>query len=472
MSSPYSSTPVTGYNANPPPDDGTLGANNLVTWAVVKNKLGDPLNVFAAAVNSALVTAFGKTLSGGSVVNTAVNYAAGAADQGRLIRTTVAAVVVTTPDVTSVSAPFVFAVLNNSTGGATVGGFAGTQTIDGSTSITLPAGAGVILASDGSNWYTFGQTAAAFAVVPQGRLTLTSGTPVITADVNAGTQVFYSPYLGIQLPIPNGTSWHTNTFAELTLNLNATNYIANTIYDVFVFLDPADNATVKIGTGPAWSNSGAGTGARGTGAGTTEIVRLGGLWTNNNAITMRNDTTTYSVLTKCATYVGSICITGTNGQIACHISTGQTRKFGVWNAYNRTRIALQVLDTTASWIYASGTIRQSNAAAGNQAIVFSGLAEEWFDIVFSEDVQSAPSGTTVGPCIGIGYNSTTAFSGTRGRLEITGTITLNVTLLSRYDGPPAIGINNVNCCEQSVDANNATFFGSSTKFLLRAAWNG
>jgi hypothetical protein len=151
----YPSTPVTGYNANPPPDDGTQVSTNLERWSDVKTKIGDPLNVFAGAVDGNLTAAFGKTLDGATVVSTGTTYVMSAADQGRLIVVTVAGVVVTTPSAAVVGAPFTFAISNQSNGTITLDGF-GAQTVDGLTVQTLKAGSGAVVKTDGSNWFTFG----------------------------------------------------------------------------------------------------------------------------------------------------------------------------------------------------------------------------------------------------------------------------------------------------------------------------
>lgn len=466
MSSPYTSTTVSGYNTNPPPDDGTTGANNLITWAGVKTKLGDPLNTFASSVNSNLVTAFGKVFGGGSVVTTAVDYAAGAADQGRLIRVTVASKTVTTPDATSVNAPFTFVVTNGSASGINVAGFGGTQTVDGSASISIPAAGGCILYTDGANWFTTGQFAISTNVtIPQGRLTLTSGTPVLSGDVTAATAVYYTPYIGNQIPIPNGTTFIGNNFTELTLTLNNVNYVANTIYDVFVFLN---SGTVTIGTGPAWSTSTAGSGARGTGAGTTELTRLNGMYTNNVSITARNNATTYSVSAKSATYVGSIFLDGTNGQISCHFSTGQNRKFGLWNAYNRNKIVLRVLDTTASWDYSTNAFRASNNSTNNKFTCFTGLAEEWVDCFFKQRIRTSASGT--GAFIGLGVNSTTVASGIQPAFSPSSDTV--ASLATEFSIAPGLGINNVTSLESGNGTITATFSGTSANMICRGQWMG
>ena len=157
MGALYPGTSVSGYNSNPPPDDGTTVATNLQKWADVKSKIGDPLNTFAASADSNITSAFGKTTDGASVVSTAVDYAATAADQGRLIKVTVSGKTVTTPDAGTVGAPFVFRVLNNSSGTITLAGNAtGAQTIDGSTTQVIQPGSGCTLKTDGTNWFTGG----------------------------------------------------------------------------------------------------------------------------------------------------------------------------------------------------------------------------------------------------------------------------------------------------------------------------
>lgn len=158
MSSVYTSTTVSGYNSNPPPDDGTTGANNKITWAGIKSKLSDPLNTYAAAENTAITTAFGKTLDGAGTATSAVDYPAGASDQGRLVIVTVSGKVVTTPDATVVLSPFVFGVLNQSTGNINITGNnpGVAQTVDGSTTQVLGPGQGCLVQTDGANWFTTG----------------------------------------------------------------------------------------------------------------------------------------------------------------------------------------------------------------------------------------------------------------------------------------------------------------------------
>jgi hypothetical protein len=191
---------------------------------------------------------------------------------------------------------------------------------------------------------------------PQGYLTLTTLTPILASDVSAGTSVYYTPYTGNLIPIYNGTAFVVTSFSELTMAMNS-NHVASTLYDFFVI---SDGGTVRLVTGPAWNTSTAGSGARGTGAGTTEIERVNGLWVNKNAMTARYGATTVSVALRQGTYVGSMFVDGTNGQVSCHRTWGQSRKWGIWNAYNRALVILKAGDSTATWTYATATVRPSN----------------------------------------------------------------------------------------------------------------
>lgn len=307
-------------------------------------------------------------------------------------------------------------------------------------------------------------TAAAVVLPPQGYLTLTSGTPVIPSDVTGATSLFYTPYVGTLIPIYNGASFVPTTFSELTMTLTSSQAL-NTIYDLFVF---SNSGVPTLVSGPAWSTSTAGSGARGTGASTTQLTRLNGIWVNAVQISGRNGSTTYTIPASLATYVGSMNIDGTAGQLSCYRSWGQSRKWGLWNTYNRAPIYLAIGDSTASWTYASGTIRESNGSTVNIGTSFCGLAECVVAADFRQVTQNASaSGLTDG--IGIGYNSTTASSGVFGFGSHAGSVVASVS--SQYAAPPSLGINNFVCLEAS-GSNTTTFFGTQTNMQMLISYYG
>jgi hypothetical protein len=306
---------------------------------------------------------------------------------------------------------------------------------------------------------------------PQGYLTLTSGTAVIPGDVSAATAVYYTPFIGSLCPIYDGVQFNPVTFAELTLTLSS-NHLASTIYDCFV---AKDSGSPIIGTGPAWNNSAAGSGSRGTGGGTTELERVSGLWVNKNAITLRNGSTLYSIAARQATFVGSLFMDGTNGQITCHRSYGQSRKWGVWNQFSRQRITLKAGDSTATWAYSNATIRQSNAATGNKIIPFCGMAESQIDATFIQNITHAGA-VAANPNIGIGLDSTTTISGKKGAMKngaVTGTDAPGAAnLTARYIHSGLLGISNLNMLEASIGAANVTYVGAESDMLMTCQYEG
>lgn len=320
-------------------------------------------------------------------------------------------------------------------------------------------------------WTAVNATAAAAIVpAPQGYLTLTSGTPIIPSDVTASTAVIYTPYVGNLVPIYNGTGFSPTVFSELTLTLTSSQAI-NTIYDVFVF----NNAGVQtLVTGPAWSSSTAGSCSRGTGAGTTALSRLSGIWVNSVSMSARNGATTYTIPASQATYLGSIFIDGTAGQVSCYRSYGQSRKWGVWNAYNRASIYLKAGDGTATWtVGGAGVYRAANGSTANSLTIFSGLAEETYlmtGLMFATATIGATGSSEV--VAGIGYNSVTAQSGSSPFTQIgavSSTISAALFSTAQYNAPPALGINVITLLE--AFAGTAPIAQGTERFnLLTAQW--
>lgn len=329
-----------------------------------------------------------------------------------------------------------------------------------------------------AGWTAINASAATPSVPPpQGYLTLVTGTPVITSDQASKTTVYYTPDKGNLIPIYNGSSFTPTTFSELSLTLVAS-HVASTIYDIFVW---SESGVVTLGTGPAWSVSTAGSGARGTGASTTELTRVQGFLVNAVSMTTRNGNTTYTVGANLATYVGSIFMDGTNGEVTCHRSFGQSRKFGLWNAYNRRLIVLRAGDGTASWSYITNTIRSSNNDATNSLTTFCGLAEELIDINFTQNIHVVSDNSTIVEGIaGIGFNSTSAMSGKRGKGASIGDIAFGgdnyYDVMAEYTPAPSLGINTISALETApqTGAGSAalTWFGGEDDMLLQARWMG
>lgn len=310
---------------------------------------------------------------------------------------------------------------------------------------------------------------------PQGRLTPTSGTPVLSTDALAATAVYYEPFVGNLIPVYNGSTMVATEFTALTLTL-ASQHTASSIFDVFVFLN---SGVPTLVTGPAWTTATAGAGARGTGASTTELTRVKGIWVNAVQITGRNGATTYTIGANLATYVGSLYMDGTNGQVTCHVAYGQSRKWGVWNAYNRRLIRLIAGDSTASWSYTTNTIRAANGSSSNSLDTFSGLPEELFK--FKYDVYanfSVSGGGLFLPKNYIGYNSTSSGSGRNGAIIANadsanaGAIQGAGVLTAEHSVVPTIGYNRITALETGGGSSSCTWNGTSATMLLSGEWWG
>jgi hypothetical protein len=302
---------------------------------------------------------------------------------------------------------------------------------------------------------------------PQGRLTLSSGVPVMTTDFAGATTIYYAPYVGQYVPIYNGVVQQLSQFTSSTTDTVGlsialgTSWAANTIYDVFVGLN---SSTVTMCTGPAWTNSGAGTSTRGSNAGTTQLALFNGLWTNAVSMTCRfNNTTTFSCAVNQCTYVGSFITNGSTGTIDFKGPSGSVGAGGVldcicvWNAYNQVRGRSFNGDSTASWTYTTATFRQANASASNQVNMLQGLTGNSIYALNS----CLPSNTTANLSLvcGIGIDSTSSNSAT---LSFTQSIVNTVvTSTGLYTGSLGVGFHNIVRLEYSQVAGTTTWFGSN-----------
>lgn len=315
--------------------------------------------------------------------------------------------------------------------------------------------------------YVAAQIAALMRNAMQGRLTLTSATPVTTSDVTAATAVYYTPYIGDLVAICNGTTFSGTTFTELTLNLASnsgyTNYHqSGKGFDVFVY---SDAGTLRLGTGPAWSSDT----ARGTGAGTTEIERYKGMWVNKNTIALRwgsnSSDTTSSVGIRQATYVGSIYCTA-NGQ-----TEDSMAKRNVWNCYNRAERQLKVVDTTDSWSYTLAAFRQVRAQTSNQVDVLRGLDEDLVDL--KAYLTAVNNNASVNIITAIGLDSTTAKAADcLVGYQYIHVANYYVALHAKYDGLPGLGKHSLTWLEYSAATGTTTFIGDGGTTIMQSGLIG
>lgn len=281
----------------------------------------------------------------------------------------------------------------------------------------------------------FAIPAQAQVLTPQGRLSLTSGVAVQTADVSATSSVYYVCARGNNVQI-NGTNLTIGS-CNLTLTLTSGNNASGSVYDIVTI---NNSGTLAICTPVAWTS----TTNRGTGAGTAEI-RIGsdGLWENANTYTYcYNGATDYgSISAGNAKVVGSVYTTaaGQTSEVFAPAATagGGAPVLGLYNFYNRERVIATSRDSS-DWTYNSATYRAADNSNNNRVSWLDGLGQSQVAISYAQGVQPP-----VNNCAGVGVNIDTTTgtpSGGIGGYAFQGTATNNNDDMMLYSGKAYRGL--------------------------------
>ena len=286
---------------------------------------------------------------------------------------------------------------------------------------------------------------------PGGRLTLTTAVPVTTGDVTGATTIYYTPYVNDVVSIYNGTQFIPTTFTELsqatTDNTKSTTAVANNSnYDLFVW---NDSGTIRCTRGPAWSSDT----ARGTGAGTTELELVKGIYLNKVAITNGPGANR-------GTYVGTVRSNG-----SAQINDSVLLRM-VWNAYNRRPRPMSVVDTTDNWNYTTLTWRQARATATNQLAFVRGLNED--EVLAVARAAYSNSSLAVIGSAGIGLDSTSANSAQTFQSATAYAANNLAPASAEYRGFPGLGYHYLAWLEISQATGTGTFYGDAGTTLLQS----
>lgn len=257
------------------------------------------------------------------------------------------------------------------------------------------------------------------------RLTLSPGSPVPLLDVTAGTTLYLSPYTSGSIALYDGASWVRFDTAEVSLALAG--LTASTNYDVFAYSSGA-NVVLEL---TAWTNNV---------ARATALVRQDGVLVRSGSVTRR--------------YVGTIRATGAT---TCEDTV--TQRF-VYNADNQIERHLLITDATASWTYASTTVRQVRATGTNRVELVLGSVGNVNALALGQFRGSA-SGLAYLP--GVGLDTTTVNSALPIYNGSTAAFATEVLMASAaYDGALIAGYHAVNWLESIASAASVTIYGTST----------
>jgi hypothetical protein len=257
-------------------------------------------------------------------------------------------------------------------------------------------------------------------VLCEGRLTLTTGVAVTTADVTAATTLYFTPYRGSRISTYSGAVWSTSTFTEKSITLAS--LTAGLPYDCFIV-----DSTLALEL-LAWTN---------TTTRATALVLQDGVLVKSGATTRR--------------YLGTICIAAT-GQ--CEDSV--LKRF-VFNYYNQLQRPMRAVDTTDTWTYATAAWRQARATAANKVEYVCGISEA----LVRADVQGGQQSVSTAAGInGIGVDSTTVNSAQLNNQAFApGSAGTRLTQLASYRGWPGIGYHYLAWLEYASSGATITFVG-------------
>jgi len=264
------------------------------------------------------------------------------------------------------------------------------------------------------------------------RLSLTTGLPVTTADVTGAGTLYAVPYTGSRIALYNGTFWQLFNSAQFSLALTLTSGKPYDIWGIITAGAPALEVLV-------WTN---------------DTSRATALAYQNGVLVKSGDAT--------RRYLGSLYASGAN------TTEDSLAKRYLWNYYNRVDRPMQAVDTTNSWSYNTATIRQANAAAANQIDYIQGVSE---DMVSARILAAAKDSNTANwATVGVGVDSTTAFSGLRGE---NGTQADIMTFSAFYQGFPGVGRHVLSWNEfGSASVGTITWYGDDGSANFQSGING
>jgi hypothetical protein len=234
-------------------------------------------------------------------------------------------------------------------------------------------------------WVGFGLSRPADPRTFEARLTLISGDPAPSTDIT-GTTLYLTPYRGNVVSLFNGTNWASTTLTELSLATGS--LLANTNYDVFVYL----NAGVLTLETVAWTGD------------TTRATELA----TQDTIYVKSGDATHR-------YVGTVRTTAVAGTIA---DTAVQRY--IWNEYapaprvgKKAGLASSSAKVNSLWNYFD------NTSSSNVAVVVGTSKFLRWDLRASLGVPSglagiSPTGITTPPGDYVHYVSLSAGYATLG----------------------------------------------------------
>lgn len=303
---------------------------------------------------------------------------------------------------------------------------------------------------------------------PEGRLTLTTATPVLSGAVLAAATVYYTPYIGNIIPLWNGSAFQPTVFSELS-NILANSSVGNAgpaagaaskNYDLFAWLS---GSTIYLTRGAAWNSDTAR-------SATTEndLQRVNGILCNLNAITNGPAAGFGTYLGTVRTDSGGATVSQTYDRSGAGGLLGQ---LNVWNMYNRRLWRTRVNDTTASWSYTVASIRAANNSNANRVEMVVGIQEDIVEASYHAliGLLGVSGGFFL---IGIALDATNTFSDKRGQAWSQAAVAKNEVAEGKFSNLVGLGYHFLQATEigDGANANTVNANSVSTQALTVRAW--
>ncbi len=260
----------------------------------------------------------------------------------------------------------------------------------------------------------------------QARMTLTSNTPVTTADVTGATTLYLTPLdgRGDQVAIYDGTRWILITLAELSLTL--TSLTASKPYDIFLDYNAGTPQLVAV----VW---------------TDDTTRATALALQDN-VYVRTSNADHR-------YLGYIYIS------SAQRGEDTYTKRHVKNFYNRVARPMRRNEDTDQWTYAAAAWQQANAAGANQLDFLVDIDDEE---VFARVIANSDHTSKNERFVGIGLDSTSvvAANSLRSILEIAANSAIQQ--IAEYRDFPGVGRHYLSWLEYSHASGTGTWLGDDS----------
>lgn len=274
------------------------------------------------------------------------------------------------------------------------------------------------------------------------RLSGVSATPVMTADSTTLSTIFLAQYKGNHLSLFDGVNWQ-DTAPASEVSLAVSGRTTDLPFAVYAFLS-AGVVTLEFEN---WASAT---------ARTTALVRLDGVLVKSGANTRRwmGDVRARSATTFHWVRAGD--------DLPC--------KFDLFNADNRVSTPFTLRALTNTWNYTIATWRQAQASANYQVDVMVGLQEE---SLFADLMATSTNATTTIPReVGIGFDSTTAFTGLTGSSTNEAAVASQQVAEASIAHQPTIGRHFYAWLEISTATGTTTWFGDNGALRIQSGITG